>query len=73
MKGYGGKGKPVIRNNSGQTMPVFQKKAKSTKIVTLRLRCEKCGQSHLQAMGRAKKIELGAQKKRISSSEKKNK
>jgi len=70
MKGYGGKGKPVLRNREGNTMPGFQKKAKTTKIVTLRLICEKCGHSHLQAIGRAKHVEVGGPKKRISTEKK---
>merc|ERR1712107_621143 len=52
QKGYG-----------GQTKPVFQKKAKTTKKVVLRLECTVCKyRSHL-ALKRCKHFELGGEKK----------
>eukprot|EP00949_MAST-11_sp_MAST-11-sp1_P001216 g1216.t1 len=46
----------------GQTKPIFHKKAKTTKKVTLRLECKTCkGKSHL-CIGRCKHFELGQKK-----------
>ena len=46
----------------GQTKPVFHKKAKTTKKVTLRLECKECKtKSHL-VIKRTKHFELGAKK-----------
>ena len=46
----------------GQTKPVFHKKAKTTKKITLRLECKECKtKSHL-VIKRTKHFELGAKK-----------
>mmetsp|Transcript_67427 Transcript_67427/g.145388 ORF Transcript_67427/g.145388 Transcript_67427/m.145388 type:complete len:99 (+) Transcript_67427:17-313(+) len=47
----------------GQTKPVFHKKAKTTKKITLRLECKKCKQRMQLCYKRSKHIELGAKKK----------
>ncbi|MES1908778.1 MAG: hypothetical protein MHM6MM_001652 [Cercozoa sp. M6MM] len=47
QKGYG-----------GQTKPVFKKKAKLTRKVTLKLTCKKCKLVMLQAIKRCKTFEL---------------
>merc|ERR1712196_589315 len=48
----------------GQTKPVFHKKAKTTKKITLRLECTKCKYRLQKAIKRCKHFELGADKKR---------
>eukprot|EP01128_Nolandella_sp_AFSM9_P009410 TRINITY_DN6011_c0_g1_i1.p2 TRINITY_DN6011_c0_g1~~TRINITY_DN6011_c0_g1_i1.p2 ORF type:complete len:108 (-),score=30.13 TRINITY_DN6011_c0_g1_i1:162-485(-) len=48
----------------GQTRPVFHKKSKVTKKVTLRFECVKCGTRQLRSLKRCKKFELGGDKKR---------
>ena len=48
----------------GQTKPVFHKKAKTTKKITLRLTCKECGAQSLLPLKRTKHFELGAKKKR---------
>ena len=46
----------------GQTKPIFHKKAKTTKKITLRLECKECKtKSHL-VIKRTKHFELGAKK-----------
>eukprot|EP01023_Acetabularia_acetabulum_P064082 TRINITY_DN81_c0_g1_i2.p3 TRINITY_DN81_c0_g1~~TRINITY_DN81_c0_g1_i2.p3 ORF type:complete len:105 (-),score=4.83 TRINITY_DN81_c0_g1_i2:289-603(-) len=52
QKGYG-----------GQTKPVFRKKAKTTKKITLRLTCMKCKSVALQPIKRCKHFEIGGDKK----------
>merc|ERR1712157_644790 len=53
QKGYG-----------GQTKPIFHKKAKTTKKITLRLECTKCkAKSHLP-IKRTRHFELGQEKKK---------
>lgn len=47
----------------GQTKPVFHKKAKTTKKITLRLECTSCHYKSQRAMKRCKHFELGDQKK----------
>jgi ribosomal protein L44E len=47
----------------GQTKPVFHKKAKTTKKISLRLECTKCKQRAMYGIKRCKHFELGAQKK----------
>ena len=47
----------------GQTKPVFHKKAKTTKKISLRMECSKCKQKSQLAIKRCKHFELGAQKK----------
>lgn len=43
----------------GQTKPVFHKKAKTTKKITLRLECERCKYRAQQPIKRTKHFELG--------------
>jgi len=47
----------------GQTKPIFHKKAKTTKKITLRMECSKCKQKHQTAIKRCKHFELGGDKK----------
>eukprot|EP00771_Trimastix_marina_P004068 gnl/Trimastix_PCT/8.p2 GENE.gnl/Trimastix_PCT/8~~gnl/Trimastix_PCT/8.p2 ORF type:complete len:107 (-),score=34.97 gnl/Trimastix_PCT/8:121-441(-) len=47
----------------GQTKPVFKKKAKVTKKVTLYLECMESKYRHFKVLKRCKKFELGAEKK----------
>jgi len=69
IKGYGGKGKPVNRKLPGNVMPTFRKKAKQTRKLTVRLECRSCGQRNLQVYGRSKRVEMGAERKRKSKTE----
>ena len=46
----------------GQTKPVFHKKAKTTKKVTLRLECKECKTKCHLVIKRTKHFELGAKK-----------
>ena len=46
----------------GQTKPVFHKKAKTTKKVTLRLECKECKTKSPLVIKRTKHFELGAKK-----------
>mmetsp|Transcript_19764 Transcript_19764/g.38158 ORF Transcript_19764/g.38158 Transcript_19764/m.38158 type:complete len:99 (-) Transcript_19764:176-472(-) len=46
----------------GQTKPVFRKKVKTSKKVTLRLKCKECLFVMHRCIGRAKHIELGQKK-----------
>mmetsp|Transcript_103977 Transcript_103977/g.144715 ORF Transcript_103977/g.144715 Transcript_103977/m.144715 type:complete len:98 (+) Transcript_103977:109-402(+) len=48
----------------GQKKPIFRKKAKTTKKITLRLACtvSKCGTKRLLLIGRAKTFILGQKK-----------
>eukprot|EP01135_Chromosphaera_perkinsii_P000295 Nk52_evm64s62 gene=Nk52_evmTU64s62 len=48
----------------GQTKPVFHKKAKTTKKITLRLECTQCKYKMQLAIKRCKHFELGGDKKR---------
>merc|ERR1711933_208545 len=48
----------------GQTKPIFHKKAKTTKKVTLKLECTACGAKSMLAIKRCKHFELGGEKKR---------
>mmetsp|Transcript_43923 Transcript_43923/g.138662 ORF Transcript_43923/g.138662 Transcript_43923/m.138662 type:complete len:108 (+) Transcript_43923:737-1060(+) len=48
----------------GQTKPVFHKKAKVTKKITLKMKCEKCSMLKMKNIGRCKHFELGAEKKK---------
>lgn len=43
----------------GQTKPVFRKKAKTTKKVTLKLECTKCKRRRCKAIKRCKSFVLG--------------
>ena len=43
----------------GQTKPIFRKKAKTTKKVTLRLECTKCKVRRCKVIGRCKSFTLG--------------
>ncbi len=43
----------------GQTKPIFRKKAKTTKKVTLKLECTKCKRRRMIPIGRCKSFELG--------------
>ena len=47
----------------GQTKPVFHKKAKTTKKITLRMECKKCKTRKQLAIKRTKHFELGQKKK----------
>ena len=47
----------------GQTKPVFHKKAKTTKKITLRLECKVCKAKKQLAIKRTKHFELGEKKK----------
>ncbi len=47
----------------GQTKPIFRKKAKTTKKVTLRLECSACKYKHQITIKRCKHFELGGDKK----------
>eukprot|EP01027_Heterolobosea_sp_BB2_P019861 GEZU01027990.1.p1 GENE.GEZU01027990.1~~GEZU01027990.1.p1 ORF type:complete len:106 (+),score=42.61 GEZU01027990.1:134-451(+) len=53
QKGYG-----------GQTKPIFHKKAKTTKKITLKLQCTECKLIHQVAIKRCKHFELGAPKQK---------
>ena len=55
QKGYG-----------GQTKPVFHKKAKVTKKVTLRLECKECKQKSQLPIKRCKTFEIGQKKESTS-------
>jgi len=44
--------------------PVFHKKAKVTKKITLKMKCEKCSTFKMKNLGRCKHFELGAEKKK---------
>merc|ERR1719197_1632635 len=47
----------------GQTKPVFRKKAKTTKKVTLKLECTQTKHRHLRVIGRCKSFVLGKKEK----------
>ncbi|KAF4036919.1 Ribosomal protein L44 [Phytophthora infestans] len=47
----------------GQTKPVFHKKAKTTKKITLRMECKECKVKKQLPMKRTKHFELGEKKK----------
>merc|ERR1712118_335559 len=51
----------------GQTKPVFRKKAKTTKIIVLRLNCQKCKRSHIHPIKRCKHFEIGGERKKKKS------
>lgn len=44
----------------GQTKPIFRKKAKQTKKITLRLECTTCKRRRCKMLGRCKTFILGA-------------
>merc|ERR1711953_494514 len=44
----------------GQTKPIFRKKAKQTKKITLRIECSKCKVRRCKLLGRSKSFVLGA-------------
>lgn len=44
----------------GQTKPIFRKKAKQTKKITLRLECSKCKVRRCKMVGRCKTFIMGA-------------
>merc|ERR1711860_163264 len=48
----------------GQTKPMFRKKAKTTKKITLRMECTDCKTKKQLALKRCKHFELGGEKKR---------
>merc|ERR1712187_980786 len=48
----------------GQTKPIFHKKAKTTKKITLRLECTKCKYKFFLPLKRTKHFELGQEKKK---------
>merc|ERR1719240_1019538 len=47
----------------GQTKPVFHKKAKVTKKITLRMKCQHCSLVKMRVIGRCKVFQLGQEKK----------
>jgi len=47
----------------GQTKPVFHKKAKTTKKITLSLQCQTCKRRAQKAIKRCKAFEIGGDKK----------
>ena len=47
------------RGFGGQTKPVFRKKAKNTKKVTLKLECTTCKRRRCKVIGRCKSFVLG--------------
>ena len=47
----------------GQTKPIFHKKAKTTKKITLRLECKECKAKKQLCIKRTKHFELGEKKK----------
>ena len=47
----------------GQTKPVFKKKAKVTKKITLKLECSKCKHKRFLCIGRAKSFKFEERKK----------
>lgn len=47
----------------GQTKPVFKKKAKVTKKITLKLECATCKQKRFLCIGRAKTFKFEDKKK----------
>lgn len=47
----------------GQTKPIFRKKAKTTKKITLVMLCTKCKLKWLKVIGRTKTFQLGQEKK----------
>lgn len=47
----------------GQTKPIFRKKAKTTKKVTLKLECTKCKIRRCKVIGRCKSFVLGKKEK----------
>ena len=47
----------------GQKKPVFKKKAKVTKKITLKLECSKCKHKRFQVIGRAKSFKFEERKK----------
>ena len=51
------------RGYGGQTKPVFRKKAKTTKKITLRLECTVCKRKHQLVLKRTKHFELGGEKR----------
>lgn len=53
QKGYG-----------GQTKPIFRKKAKTTRKVTLKLECSKCKYKRMVPIKRCKHFELGGDTKK---------
>ncbi len=53
QKGYG-----------GQTLPIFRKKAKTTKKPVLKLQCSVCKKYSQHCLKRTKHIELGGEKKK---------
>mmetsp|Transcript_18929 Transcript_18929/g.35701 ORF Transcript_18929/g.35701 Transcript_18929/m.35701 type:complete len:97 (+) Transcript_18929:45-335(+) len=46
----------------GQTKPVFRKKVKTTKKITVRLKCKECLAIGQYCLGRSKHFELGQKK-----------
>nr|ANM86201.1 60S ribosomal protein L36a [Stygiella incarcerata] len=51
QKGYG-----------GQTKPIFHKKAKTTKVIVVKLQCSACKKMRQEKVGRCKTFELGEKK-----------
>jgi large subunit ribosomal protein L44e len=51
QKGYG-----------GQTKPIFHKKAKTTKVIVVKLQCSACKKIHQHTVKRCKTFELGEKK-----------
>ena len=53
----------------GQTKPVFHKKAKTTKKITLKLECTKCKAKRMKPIKRTKHFELGTDSKKGKGNE----
>ena len=52
-----------LKGFGGQTKPVFHKKAKTTKKVTLKFECSTCKAKWLSVIARCKTFELGVSSK----------
>jgi len=52
----------------GQSKPVFRKKAKTTKKITLRMECSVCKSKKQIPLKRCKHFELGGEKKKAAGS-----
>lgn len=51
------------RGYHGQTKPILRRKAKITKKLVIKMKCNVCDAKHQQAMKRAKHVEFGGKKK----------
>nr|BAS01430.1 ribosomal protein L44 [Lotharella vacuolata] len=53
------------RGFGGQTKPIFRKKAKTTKKITIKLLCDKCETYSVCNLGRIKKIEIESKQNKL--------